>query len=374
MALPRKAVEGKGSPFCVPAHLDVLGGLVQHYRNFWIGLGRLESKVHAAELNAISLTMPVFVCGLARSGSTLLHEIVAAHPGVASHRVKDNPMVYTPYWWRRATVRAAPSAPRERPHRDRIFITTSSPDSLEEMVWLAFFPRCHDPSIDNRLGADDAHPAFENFYRAHLRKLLLAECATRYVAKANYHVARLPYLLRVFPDAKLLVPVRPPAGHIASLMRQHRWFSAGQRRHRAALRYMQRTGHFEFGLDRRPMNLGDGPRVRQILSLWAAGEEVRGWARYWDMVYGYLARLLQTDGRLRAATRIVRFEALCDDPTEQIRRVIDHCRLPEADRLVAKFAPTIRRPDYYDSSFTPEEVAIIRGETDATARWWGSAE
>jgi hypothetical protein len=355
----------------VPPILDVVGGWVHYFRGFWLGLGRLESRLLAAELRATPLTKPIFVCGLARSGSTLLHEVIAAHPGVATHRVKDYPLVYTPYWWRRATARIAPSVPRERPHRDRIFITTDSPDALEEMLWLAFFPRCHDPTTDNRLKADESHPALESFYRSHIRKLLLAEGATRYVAKANYHVARLPYLLRLFPDARFVIPVRSPAGHIASLMRQHRWFADGHRQNPRALRYMQRSGHFEFGADRRPINLGDRERVRQIQHDWSTGREVRGWARYWDMVYAYLARLLETDEGVRRAAKVVRFEALRDTPADCLRDLLAHCDLPDSAPVVTRFAPAIRRPDYYDTSFTAAEAAVIREETAATAQWWG---
>src|SRR3954452_11704409 len=145
------------------------------------------------------------------------------------------------------------------------------------MIWLAFFPDCHDPAVSNELGAGVSRPDFEAFYRSHLRKLLLAEGATRYAAKANYHVARLRYLLRLFPDARFVIPVREPVSHITSLMRMQQRFAAGQRGHRGSLAYMQRTGHFEFGLDRRPMNLGDASRVRAIRRAWAGGEEVRGW-------------------------------------------------------------------------------------------------
>src|SRR5207249_4742017 len=150
------------------------------------------------------------------------------------------------------------------------------------------FPRCHDPAVSSLLGARDSHPAFESFYAAHIRKLLLVEGVSRYAAKANYHVARIAYLSRMFPDARFIIPVRAPAGHIASLMRQQRWFSKGQRRPPRALAYLRRCGHYEFGLDRRPMHLGDDVRVRQIMKTWEAGDEVRGLAMYWDMVYAYL--------------------------------------------------------------------------------------
>ena len=153
-------------------------------------------------------------------------------------------------------------------------------------------------------------------------------------------------------------------------MRQQQWFSAGQRKHPRARAFMRRSGHFEFGLDRRPQNLGDPIRVRRILDLWAHGEEVRGWARSWDAVYGYLDRLLQADSRVREAARIVRFETLCQAPAETIREVLDHCRLPDvasADR----FANAIRLPDYYRDPLTAADLDIIHEETAATASRWG---
>jgi hypothetical protein len=340
---------------------------VDRFRQFWLGLGRLESSLLEERLNAVPVRAPVYVCGLARSGSTLLHHIVASPPGVATHRVKDYPMVYTPYWWRQATARRRPTAPRERLHRDRVLTTSESPDALEEMLWMAFFPRCHDPSVDNRLAAGGRHPAFEAYYRAHLGKLLLAEGATRYAAKANYHVARLAYLVRLFPGARIVLPVREPAGHIASLVRQHRWFCQGQRRHPRSLAWMRRSGHFEFGRDRRPMNLGDGERVRAIQRAWATGEEVRGWAWYWDMVYAHLRRLLDTDAQVRAATLVVRFEELCAAPAETVRAVLDHCALPDGERVVAQFTPLIRPPNYYQCPLSAAELALIREETASTA-------
>jgi hypothetical protein len=359
------------SPFYVSPALDILGRLVRDHPRFWLWLGDAESAVLAPRIANNLLVKPVYVCGLARSGSTLLHEVVSVHPGVATHRLKDYPFVSTPYWWRRATAAARPSEPRERPHRDKMMVTSESPDAIEEMLWMAFFPGCHDPARDNRLHARDRNPAFETYYRNHLRKLLVVEHATRYAAKANYHVARLGYLLRLFPDAKFVIPVRGPMGHIASLVRQHEWFSAGHRQSPKSLAVMRHSGHFEFGLDRRPMNLGDRARVERIEAAWAGGQEVRGWAAYWAMVYGYLADLLDADAAIRKASLVVRFEELCDAPAEILRRVLDHCELSDAGPVVAKFTPGIRRPDYYRHPFMGAELASIREETTETAHRWG---
>jgi hypothetical protein len=359
------------SPFYVPFFLHFLGGMVHKHPKFWLWWARRESAMLAEKLASVRVERPVYICGLARSGSTVLHEIISTHSDVGTHRVKDFPMLFTPYWWRRASAKQSVQAPRERAHGDRVMITLDSPDALEEMLWMAFFPRCHDPAISNMLGREDKHPAFESFYKTHIRKLLLAEMKTRYAAKANYHIARLPYLARLFPDARFIIPVRAPATHIESLLRQQQIFSQGQRAHPRSLAYMQRSGHFEFGLDRRPINLGDTECVRRIIDAWNAGEEVRGLAMYWGMVHAYLARLLAGDERLREAALVVRYESFCDKPAETLRAVFAHCALGDAEAVIEKHAPGIRAPGYYQSRLSETDRAIIREETVNAAAQWG---
>ncbi|MCI0682629.1 MAG: sulfotransferase [Gemmataceae bacterium] len=311
--------------------------------------------------------MPIYICGLARAGSTLLHEAVAAHAAVATHRIKDFPLIFTPCWWRRAAAGLRPRTPHERPHGDRIMITTDSPDALEEMLWMAFFPRCHDPTVCHVLPAGARHPEFESFYEAHLRKLLLAERKDRYAAKANYHVARLAYFVRLFPDARFIIPVRGPE----SLLRQQQRFSKAQRNNRRALAIMRRSGHFEFGLDRRPMNLGDPARLRQISAAWSTGDEIRGFALHWAMVYDHLDRLLAADERVRSAALVVRFEDLCAAPADTLRAALGFCMLPDAESVVQQFAPRISFPDYYKSGLSDGDRDVIRAATDDAARRWG---
>jgi hypothetical protein len=358
------------SPFDVPYWLHVLGGLVDRHPRFCRRLASLETRAVAEQLRRVEIAMPIYVCGLARSGTTLLHEVISSHSSVATHRIKDYPFVFIPYWWRRATAKARADEPRERTHRDGIMITGESPDALEEMLWMAFFPQCHNPAASNVIGATERHPDFETFYHNHLLKLLLAEHAARYAAKANYHVARLAYLVRLYPQAKIVLAVRSPQGHIASLARQQQWFCQGHRSRPRSLTFMQRSGHFEFGLDRRPMNLGDSAEVERIVADWSAGREVRGLARYWSMVYSYLDRLLATDEQVRRATLVIRFEALCDSPAETLSAVLRHCELPDAETIIDRYAPTIRRPSYYSSNFSSDDLLAIDELTTATARQW----
>src|SRR5262249_47413248 len=129
--------------------------------------------------------------------------------------------------------------------------------------------------------------------------------------------------------------------------------------------------HFEFGLDRRPINLGDAERVRAIQAAWARGDDACGLAWYWAMVYDYLADLLANDTTVRAATLVVRFEDMCDRPAETLEAVFRHAPLPDAAPLIERYAAQVRRPDYYQSPLGGDDTALIRSETAAAAARWG---
>lgn len=362
-----------GPSFEVERWMDWLGARVAAHPRFWIGLGNLENRLLREELDGLAVTAPIYIGGLARSGSTVLLETLARHGATATHQYRDFPPVLTPLLWNRFLDRVPRqrSAPVERSHADGIMVTPESPEALEEVVWMAFFPRLHDPGQSSVLDAATGHPAFERFYRDHIRKLLYLRGGSRYLAKGNYNVTRFEYLLKLFPDARFVLPVRAPENHIASLMKQHALFCDGQRQHPRALNYLRRVGHFEFGLDRRPIHTGDADTVATVRSAWEAGDEVMGWAVYWRYVHEYLAQRLAVEPALREAVMVVRFEDLCDAPEETLAALFGHCRLEDADDLAARAAQTIRAPTYYRLPFNRVERAIIHRETATTAARFG---
>ena len=351
----------------------MVSALVHRHPRLWIRIGDAETRSLADELAPVSVREPVYIAGLARAGSTILLELVAATEGVVTHRYRDFPPVFIPYWWNgfvdRAQARTLEA--KERPHGDRIRITPESPEAMEEPLWMAFFPSAHDPGVSQSLGHNEQHPDFERFYRDHIRKLLLVRGGNRYASKGNYNVTRLEYLLRIFPDARFVIPVREPVRHVASLLRQHRRFSEACEGNPRGLAHLREVGHFEFGVDRRPINTGDTARTAEILRMWREGDEVRGWARYWSQVYGYVADRLEANEHLRRAALVVRYEDLCAAPHEIVRRTLDHCRLAPDQPVIDAFSARLSAPDYYSVSFGDDDLAAIREETSVVAARFG---
>jgi hypothetical protein len=373
MATETEAITTADEGFRVSGMDALVSALVHHNPRLWVRIGDAESRALTDELASTPLREPIYIAGLARAGSTILLELVASVEGVVTHRYRDFPPVFIPYWWNGFVDRtqARTLEPKERPHGDRIWITPESPEAMEEPLWMAFFPSSHDPAVSQSLDGQERHDDFERFYQDHIRKLLLVRHGTRYACKGNYNVTRFEYLLRIFPDARIVIPVRNPVSHVASLLRQHERFSAACRDNPRGLAHLRQTGHFEFGLDRRPINTGDAARTAEILQLWRDGEELRGWARYWNQIYGYVAERLQRNERLREAALVVRYEHLCESSDTVVRSVLQHCRLTADESLIRAFADRLSAPDYYRSRFTDGELAVIREETCSTAACFG---
>jgi hypothetical protein len=355
--------------FQVPLGLHLLSACVSRFSPWWVRLGNLESRVVRDQIEELPIDRPIYITGIARAGTTILLETLARHAQTATHQYRDFPGHFTPVWWNRGQT-PVDAPPEERAHGDRIKVTQDSPEAMEEPLWMAFFTDAHCQQASHVISRHTTHPQFEQFYRDHLRKILLVRGGSRYVAKGNYNLTRIGYLQSFLPDARFVIAVRHPRDHIASLMKQQRLFCAGETKHPRALAHMRWVGHFEFGLDRRPISIGDGV-AEQVAAIWDRGEEVRGCARYWASLYGWLFDLLQRDNALRGAVQLVRFEDLCADPQATIGAILTHCGLP-ADPAIGSFATQISLPPQsYESSFSASEEAIIEEETCEVATQFG---
>ena len=358
------------SAFKVPMGRHLLNRAVHHTRPLWRVAGRLESRILRRHLARQAIDRPVYVTGLARAGTTILLETLAAHPDVGTHQYRDFPLLFTPYAWTRFLDQYATDAstPTERAHADGITVTPHSPEAMEEVLWMAFFRDLHDPTRCHVLNGSTSHATFETFYTNHVRKLLLARGRSRYASKGNYNLTRLEYLLKLFPDARFVIPVRAPQTHIASLEKQHRLFTEATHAHPRAMAHLDQVGHFEFGPHRHAINPGDRDTVATIDALWASADPVertRGWARYWAMLHRWLAARLEANAALRRATLLISYESLCARPAEVLAHVYDQCELPAAHSLVQRFAGTIAAPRYYEPHFSREQRTAIAEETES---------
>ncbi len=310
-----------------------------------------------------SIDRPVYVTSLPRSGTTILTEMLARHPDLACHHYSDFPNVWTPYWRNYLLQKTRRQTPEmeERAHKDRILVSNDSPEAVEEVLWMNFFPSVHDARTNNVLDGTVRKDNFDLFYREHILKLLAIRDSKRYLAKGNYNVSRIRYILSLFPDAKFLIPVRDPVHHIASLAKQQALFMrASQEDPRVPLQ-LAMSGHFEFGPERTHVNLGQ-PQVSQAINdSWEQGREVEGWARYWAMTYRHIFDQMEEFPEVRKACLLFRYEDYCAHSATVIDAILDHCELPHDmfNSARSEYIERLTLPNYYQPDFTPDEQKQI---------------
>ncbi|MEM7543359.1 MAG: sulfotransferase [Pseudomonadota bacterium] len=286
----------------------------------------LESLSFKAPLAQASARRPVFITALPRAGTTLLLEILATLPEFNSHTYRDLPFVLCPLFWRqlsRPFWKTAP--PRERSHGDGMMITYDSPEAVEEIIWKLFWPAHYDKEGISVWTADEIDEEFQSFYRNHIRKRSIIENqgqAQRYLAKNNANVARLELLLRLFSDARIVIPLRDPYAHIGSLAAQHQHFSQVHQHDRFALRYMEWLGHHEFGGALKPIDFD-----HWLTGVSAKPAELGFWVEYW-LAY---ARHLQNTKSSRL--HFFDYEAACQGDGEPLDRLAEYLELSEAEPL-----------------------------------------
>lgn len=332
------------------------------------GAGNLESRLLRAKLDAIPIDRPIFVTGLARSGTTTVLNLLSRAEGVASHRYRDFPFLFFPVAWSWFQDRmSSEQTPVERPHKDRIFITKESADAFEEPLWQHFFPAVHSARERHVLERTARSEAFERVFPDHLRKILMLRRGDRYVSKGNYNVTRIAYLARLFPDARFIVPIREPLSHVHSLVKQHRRFTEYAKTDPRVPRYLEIAGHYEFGPQRRPINVyGDVARIEEAF---ARGDDYAGYAMLWADVYRYVAELVERE-ELAGRVMVLRYESLCASPVERITEILRFTGLEERGRRVLE-KPDIEGAPDERHKLPPEARARVEELTREVARRFG---
>lgn len=180
------------------------------------------------EIEDIGIERPIIICGLPRTGTTHLHNLIAADPAIR----------YLAYWESLEPF-PAPDEHDPRPRRERCatgleLVNTSMPEfkrmhdmtvdhAHEEIQLLAndisgmlFETTYHVPSFAAHYKANDQAPSYAYLKRS-LQALQWLRGGTRWVLKSPQHLEQFPALITTFPDAIFVVTHRDPVEVMQSM-------------------------------------------------------------------------------------------------------------------------------------------------------------
>ena len=96
----------------------------------------IELTIFKKKLELINLKPHIFVCGLPRSGTTILMRSLYETKQFASLTYRDMPFILSPNLWSKIIGHKIKSYPsKERAHGDNILINIDSPEALDEIFW-----------------------------------------------------------------------------------------------------------------------------------------------------------------------------------------------------------------------------------------------
>lgn len=290
-------------------------------RSAQVGLSDLEDKLYRKPLAQLPMGPPVFVAGLPRAGTTLLLEMLEQSPEFVTHTYQDMPFVLTPILWSKMAASFRKEADWvERAHGDGMLVSVESPEAFEEVIWAKFWQQQY---LDDQVKPWDARlkfAEFETFFRQHMAKIALLRGSTatanqvdatpwRYLSKNNMNIARLAYLAKVFPQAKIVIPFREPIQHSRSLLRQHRNFLDMHQQDPFARDYMRAIGHYDFGENLKPINFDQWLPTSYV----DATTEEGFWLDYWIAAYRNIAASLPANARLFS------YDRFCQNPLHSLQ-------------------------------------------------------
>ncbi len=214
------------------AQLNARGVFMLHRTMLRLLTNRLCTEQAFADSPALAETpipRPLYVIGFPRTGTTLLHNLLACdpaarwmrlweglYPAPAPQSLEDDPRIAEVEEWAAGFEKVAPRLAAA--HK-------LAPRGPEECLWLIehtfndliFELRAHVPTYSRWLAEHEADVDIHQYYRRQLQ-LLGAHCrGNHWVFKAPRHLPGLAGLLAVFPEARIVQTHRDPVAVLPSL-------------------------------------------------------------------------------------------------------------------------------------------------------------
>lgn len=214
------------------ANLHPLGRLIQQQRIYGLMRNRLRAQTifkNHPDVLTRPIKAPVVITGLQRTGTTLLHRLLAADPRMRSLRSWEAmaPAPLTPPWVGKRDPRKkdALRAQKALKHMAPDFFAVHPIDAVgvEEDVLLldtsvySTVPEAtmRVPSFSEWLETRDQRPAYDTLKKM-LQLLDWQESRERWLLKTPHHLEWLDVLFDVFPDAKIIHTHRDPVTTLGS--------------------------------------------------------------------------------------------------------------------------------------------------------------
>jgi len=301
----------------------------------------------------------VFICGLARAGTTILMRAFYQTGQFRSLTYRDMPFVLMPLVWHQLTKASQKKGVlRQRTHGDGITIDYDSPEAFEEVFWHTYAGRdyIHNDKLVPHIASKDLIERF----RIYVNRILQGANETgksRYLSKNNNNILRLSSIQGAFPQALIIIPFRDPIQQSNSLFEQHQRFCDIHRNDKFSCQYMRWLGHHEFGLTHRPFEFDDSENA---VTLTDRPGSINYWLSLWNSTYRYLLKMAPANSVFSC------HEELCEHPDTNLNYLFELAQVPreggmsnlERRTLAKRHMPLVDEALWRDGQMIYDELKV----------------
>lgn len=255
--------------------------------------------------NKNEVIKPVFISGLARSGSTIITRLLYETEEFCSLTYRNMPFTLMPNIWNKLSGISRNNIDKfERAHKDGIMVDYDSPEEFDEVFWRIYSGPKY--IYKNYLTEYRLDEEVIQLYKEYIKGVSQNGNKGRYLSKNNNNIIRLNSIYEALPDSTIIVPFRAPLQHAFSLLKQHRNFCEIARNDPFAVKYMSWLGHYEFGLNQKYFKFPGG------IDMPVNKDDINYWLTQWVNVYNFI---------LNNSTQnciYLCYEKFCEFPKEQL--------------------------------------------------------
>jgi len=294
----------------------------------------------------------IFICGLARAGTTALLNQLYLSNQFASLKYSHMPFVLNP---RLANIYSKLINNKnlesiERLHKDGIKISIDSPECLDEPFWIKENPNYFSEALSiNRKYTLERLETYNIFLSRHA----FFQGKNQFIIKNNNNHLRLIQLCNFFKDDLFIILFRDPVYHSISLQNTHEKICLAQREDPFILDYMNLIGHREFGLNQTPFDYGNKQSLTK--SIFDSKDKDNYWLKSWINAYSWIydfAKEKKPNNLL-----IVSYEDICDPNINKINEIYKRSNLEKCKDLILK-NKNIKGMNNFDESLKKKAYQI----------------
>lgn len=237
----------------------------------------IEKKIFYKKKNIGSKKL--FICGYARSGTTIILNTLYSSGYFTSLLYRDLPFILSPSinkFFIKFTNLNKKNKKYERSHLDGLYIDADTPEALEEVFWKV---KLQDSYIENDyLKKNIINSETLNEFEKYIT--LINNLDKIYLSKNNNNILRIEQLANL-KNSKIIIMIREPYFHAKSLLTQHISFCKQQNDDLFFEDYMNSIGHHEFGNNQK--SFFSAPKI-------ANKENLSFWLSEWKKVYSIILK------------------------------------------------------------------------------------